>query len=336
MIKSNKFFINKLDTVIFIGENRNLEKLININKKNGLKTFVITSSHQSKLINKKIKFKIFDKIDANFSKYIKKICNPSKTLFISIGSRIIFKNIHIKNIFSNNLVNYHNSRLPYDSGGGDFTWRILREDRIDTQTIHLLSEKIDEGPIIIRESKLFPSYCKLPIDFDKESSNNLIFFYEKFLNSILKTKKFNLFFQIKNIGRYNPRVSTKINGFIDWSMSAHEIFNFINAFGDPFEGASTFLDRGKYGILRLKNVHLHGGDSSNHPFMSGIVNRHDNKWLVVSTNSKYMLLVEEVLDAKGKNIISKIKRGDRFFVPLKYLILAKKKRIFFSNKGLQK
>ena len=43
-----------------------------------------------------------------------------------------------------------------------------------------------------------------------------------------------------------------------------------------------------------------------------------------------------VLDAKGKNIISKIKRGDRFFVPLKYLILAKKKRIFFSNKGLQK
>ena len=49
--------------------------------------------------------------------------------------------------------------------------------------------------------------------------------------------------------------------------------------------------------------------------MSGIVSRHDNDWIVVSTKSKHMLLVEEVLNRNGKNILNKIKVGDRFFTP---------------------
>ena len=48
----------------------------------------------------------------------------------------------------------------------------------------------------------------------------------------------------------------------------------------------------------MKKAQLHGGDSSNHPFMSGIVSRHDGDWIVVSTKSKHMLLIEKVLDKK--------------------------------------
>ena len=57
----------------------------------------------------------------------------------------------------------------------------------------------------------------------------------------------------------------------------------------------------------LKKVQLHGGDSSNHPFMQGIISRHDGDWIVVSTKGKYMLLIEEVLDKNSKNIISHLK-----------------------------
>ena len=69
--------------------------------------------------------------------------------------------------------------------------------------------------------------------------------------------------------------------------------------------------------------------------MAGIVARHDKDWLVVSTSGKHMLLIEEVLDHKGKNIISLVKAGDRFFTPAHELEKAKNKRIIYSSKGIK-
>ena len=54
MIKENFFFINKLKNVVFLGEHASLEQLIKINKLLNLKTKIITSYDQSRLINKKI------------------------------------------------------------------------------------------------------------------------------------------------------------------------------------------------------------------------------------------------------------------------------------------
>ena len=118
-------------------------------------------------------------------------------------------------------------------------------------------------------------------------------------------------------------------------MDSYDLFNFINAFDEPYKGASTFINNGNFGKLYLKKVHLHGGDSSNHPYMSGIVSRHDKNWIVVSTKSKHMILVEEVLDRKGNNIISKIKAGDRFYTPYQELEKSKKNKTTFNSKGLK-
>ena len=100
---------------------------------------------------------------------------------------------------------------------------------------------------------------------------------------------------------------------IDWNISSYDLINFINAFDEPYIGASTYINNGKFGRVFLKSAHLHGGDSSNHPYMTGIVTRKDKKWLVISTSGKHMLLIEKVLNKNGKNIISKIKLGDRFY-----------------------
>ena len=94
-------------------------------------------------------------------------------------------------------------------------------------------------------------------------------------------------------------------------------------------------NNGNFGKLYIKSVQLHGGDSSNHPFMTGIVNRHDKDWIVVSTTSKHMLLIEKILDGKGENIISLIKVGDRFFTPQEELDNAKGERIIYSSKGMK-
>ena len=90
MIKNNKFFIEKIESVCFFGQSDSLVNLIKINDSFNIKSLIITSSHQSKKINKNIKVNIFDKIDAACMKLIKKKCNIQKTLFVSLGSRYIF------------------------------------------------------------------------------------------------------------------------------------------------------------------------------------------------------------------------------------------------------
>ncbi len=336
MIKNRKFFIKNLKNVIFIGYSEAFLELIKINNLLNLNTLIITSSDQSKKINKKFKFKIFDKLTPKFHKFVKSNFDIKKTIFVSLGARYIFKKNTIKNLFSNNLVNFHSSRLPLDAGGGGYSWRIMREDRIDNQLVHLVDEGIDSGPIISNEISLFPRNCKIPLDFENYSIKKFISFYKNFIQNILEGKNFELKAQLNYLGRYNPRLNTGKDSIIDWDMGSYELFNFINAFDDPYDGASTFLNNKKFGKLHLKKVHLHGGDSSNHPYMSGLVSRHDGKWIVVCTNSKHMLLVEEILNNKGKNVIQDIKVGDRFYTPLKELVKLRKSRTRINSRGLKK
>ena len=53
MIKNNNFFIENLKTVVFFGQSDTFSKLIEINKSLKLNTLIITSSDQSKMIDKK-------------------------------------------------------------------------------------------------------------------------------------------------------------------------------------------------------------------------------------------------------------------------------------------
>ena len=67
--------------------------------------------------------------------------------------------------------------------------------------------------------------------------------------------------------------------------------------------------------------------------MSGIVSRHDGKWIIVSTKNKHMLIVEKVINSKGINIIDKIKSGDRFYTPIEILSKKNSKRVFYDVTG---
>jgi methionyl-tRNA formyltransferase len=140
-----------------------------------------------------------------------------------------------------------------------------------------------------------------------------------------------LFHQTNYLSRYFPRINTKTNGFINWDLQSYDLINFINSFDDPYEGASTFLNTGNFGKLHIKGVNLHGGEIANHPFMSGIITRHDKKWLVVSTANRHSLLIEKVINSNGENIINNLKIGDRFYTPYKFLIAAKDKRIRYKS-----
>ena len=65
-----------------------------------------------------------------------------------------------------------------------------------------------------------------------------------------------------------PRLNTKIHGFIDWNWKAKHIVDFVNAFDEPYQGASTFIKGKKY---LLKNAKLLKHKINFHPFQSGII-----------------------------------------------------------------
>ena len=332
MIKNNFFYIKDIKHIVFIGFSDLFEKLISINNDLGIKTTILTCSDQHSQISDKINYKVFDKLDNRFKKYVQENVNINETLFVSLGSRFIFKEKDKKKFFNYNLVNFHGSRLPLDSGGGGMSWRILRGDRIDNQLVHLIDEGIDTGPILKNKKSIFPASCKIPLDHEEYSKKNFKLFYEEFVKELLSGKKFILKFQSDYIGRYNSRLNTKINGWIDWDLGANDLIKFIDAFDEPYIGAQTTINNLN---VRIKKAQLHSGDSSNHPYMTGLISRHDEDWIVVSTRDKEMLLIEKVLDEKNNNILIKLKVGDRFISSPDKLFSSKKDRVKYNSKGLK-
>ena len=315
MIKNSEFFFKKLKNIVFLGNlENNDQKFIQINKKYSLNTEIITSPDQEKK-SKKRKYKIFNNLDKKFEKYILSKYNIDETLFISIASRWIVKNKQIKNFFKNNLINSHPTRLPIDAGSGGFSWQIMRGDRICNQLFHLVDKSLDTGPIIFNKKSIFPSYCKIPKDFYDYHFLEITSFYQEFINKLLDGKRFKLKTQSSYLSTYNPRLLTRLHGWIDWKLSATNLTRFISAFDDPYEGASTLLNNKE---VKIKKIHLHGGEIPNHPFSSGIIVRNDKNWIVVSTiDENHKILIEEVINKNGKNIVSDCKIGDRFLLQIK-------------------
>ena len=331
----------KIDKFVLIGGGTLINYFASQLKIQGLKctTIVSTRHANEKIENDKTletllkKNSNFNKLDDLNSKTILKIIDSTENnLFISFDSPWIFSNDLIKNIFKNKLINSHSTRLPFDKGGGGFSWRILNYDKFGICLLHMINNnKIDEGEILMYEEFLFPHYLKKPIDFQKFQIEKEKIFLNKFLNEIIKNKNFNLINQPSYLSTYMPRLSSVDNGWIDWNIDIIELFAFICAFDDPYVGSSTLLN-GK--LVRIKSVNFTKAEKEFHPYEYGLVFRKTDKWIVVACKSG-CLIIEEVIDTKGNNIINKIKTGDRFITPYKKLDAAKK-RYFYTPKGKKK
>ena len=327
MKKKNFYQLKNLKNVVFLGYSEIFEELVNINNKLKIKSEIITSKSFKKKLNKKFHFKIFDKIDDNFLKYIEQKYNITNTLFLSFGARWIFSKKIIDRL-NGKLLNFHGSRLPLDAGGGSFSWRIMKNDRINNLLVHLVSENIDEGDIIFHKKNLFKRNDKLPSELKKKYLFDLELFYEEFLSKLKKKHKFEMLSQPDYLSTYYPRLDSKKDSWIDWTLPPFELERFINAFDDPFLGAKTKINNK---VVNIKSVQLHGGETIPHKYMTGLIIRNDKKWLVVCSSGNSYLIIEKVLNEKKKNIINEIKPGDRFYTPLKNLIYSKSKRTKYGK-----
>ena len=86
----------------------------------------------------------------------------------------------------------------------------------------------------------------MPKEIDNYSLEKFFQFYCSFISDLIEGKKFLLKPQVKYIGRYNPRLSTLDNGFIDWKWEPLDLLNFINSFDEPYQGSMTYINRGNF------------------------------------------------------------------------------------------
>ncbi|HAR62794.1 MAG TPA: hypothetical protein DCS13_04955 [Candidatus Margulisbacteria bacterium] len=252
------------------------------------------------------------------------------TIGLSISSPWIFKE-EVISLFEGKLFNFHSALLPYNRGAGIISWKILTNDRVGGLTIHKLTKGIDDGDIIKQKKFSYPNECVIPLDYFNYEAEKIDDFLLEFVKEIIACKDWSEVKQDETVSTYWPRLNTEINGFIDWSWSCQNVIHFVNAFDDPYRGASTFTNNQK---VYLKKCSPQDDHVSFHPFQSGLVYRISSDAIFVAGYGG-SFLIKCVFDEKGNNIINKTKLGQRFFTPRKYLEDAQITRVQYGPQGLK-
>lgn len=285
-------------------------------------------------IIEKNKIKYYSSEDINKDNNLKKEITAA-SLGLAIGASWIFERSTVSLFRKNHLLDFMGIDLPRYDGGAHYTWKILNQSKINGANLQIIKggeESFHRGEIIKTEEYKLSKQLKKPIDyFDfivKKEIKFLKFFFEE-------VKSGKLFF-LKDFDEekmtYFPFLSTKNNGLINWSWPAKDISFFINAFDDPYFGASTFLNKKK---VFLKDCYFLKPLEEYHPFCSGLVIRKNNNGIFLAALGG-LLNIKQAVDIRGKTILPSIKLGSRFYTTATMLDQAMNFIAVYDAKGLKK
>src|SRR5262249_19773476 len=259
------------------------------------------------------------------------IGDMSATFALSIGARWIFGQTQIEQWFDNKLCNLHGTRLPQNRGGGTWSWQILMGNRFGFCQVHLVDEGVDTGAIIATEEFIFPPACRTPKDYMVYSANE----YVKLIGGLLDSmrtgaRQFTAKGQSEYLSSYWPRLDKSTHSWIDWRWKAPFIERFICAFDDPYSGAQTKWN-GR--TVHLRRAFASYEDQPFHPFQAGLVYRTNQRWLCIASNGG-SIVVEDLRDEKGADVLTQVRPGDAFVTPPQNL-QPLSKRVQFDALGLK-
>lgn len=259
------------------------------------------------------------------------VLETEEYMFLSLGAAWIFKTSTAESLFGGRLLNLHGTRLPQNRGGGGFSWQILMGNKFGYCVLHRIDDGVDTGEIVAVEEFLYPANFRKPIDFER-------YYTEKNLNFVINfIKKYrerdilpNPIRQSEYFSTYWPRLNTEINAWINWGLKPNDIEKFICAFDDPYSGAQTLLNGVK---VRLKDVCLSPQDGHFHPYQSGIIYRKSHSWICVALRGS-TLVIENLCDESGENLLNSVNVGDRFITPVN-LLEGSLVRPLYTSEGLK-
>jgi methionyl-tRNA formyltransferase len=313
--------IGPVNAIVLLGGGEILRSLAAWAIHSGVDLKVITSPRHASEISKgdslseylsrkNVKYLVTEDIDSD--EVEKFLTGNADSFFLSLGAAWIFRQSTIESVFQNRLLNCHGTRLPNNRGGGGFSWQIMMGSRFGISLLHKIDAGIDTGPIVAYEEFIYQGSLRTPIEFESKYIENTVkFIVDLISESLIKEVTLKEIEQNEYLSSYWPRLDAEVNGWIDWGLSAIELERFICAFDDPYRGAHTELNGKK---IYLKKVCLSPSDGFFHSFQAGIVYRVSKSWICVAIPGS-TLLIQEVKDENGLDILEKIKVGDRLITP---------------------
>ncbi|MDO9373809.1 MAG: formyltransferase family protein [Ferruginibacter sp.] len=209
--------------------------------------------------------------------------------------------------FQDRLLNIHGTRLPRERGGTIFSWIILTGQKSGMCLVHKMTNQIDEGPIVSWEEFIYPPSCKIPADYIQFYETKMFQFLKELLEVGNTSEPYTL--QPSYLSSYWPRLKADVHGWLNFDGTALELERLVNAFDKPYGGARC---RWNNKVVILRDTYSQAADGYSHPFQHGIVYRNNGKWLSVAVKEGE-LLVCDIKDEKGNDLMAEIKIGDRLY-----------------------
>lgn len=264
------------------------------------------------LTSKNLTIKTLEKVDLKNS------------IVLSAGSPWIFSEKLIRKL-GKHFYNVHQSPLP-SMKGSVAPYIIMYEIRSFQVCLHKVTTGIDSGKIIYRKNVFISSNLRTPLEINNFLQAENREMLKEFLIKFEKKDKLNVETQNNFFSSYNIRLSSDINGWIDWNYKVDDLDRFIRSFGEPYKGAKTFINDKQ---VNIKFVEKSKQDSARHPDEVGRVIRKFEGYIIVSVNEGSIYIKELIW--KNQNIIDKIKSGDKFYTKVKYLDLKNRRASFINS-----
>jgi len=258
--------------------------------------------------NLDVDYKFFSKPNnINSEQFKKYLRNKSPDIAISINWKTRIDG-EVIDCFQYGIINAHIGDLPRYRGNATPNWAIISGETEVVLTLHLMSDKLDTGPILLKEK--FPisyeTYIKDVYDVAEQK------FPVMFVDAIngLETGTIIPKQQPSNCSKSlycYPRLPQ--DGLIDWKRPAVEIHRLIRAVSHPFAGAYTYLGTQKFIIWKAYH------EKALSPFLSVpgqvIEIRRETGEVAIATGDGILILEEVETEKKGIKKPSKIIKSIR-------------------------
>lgn len=299
IIITHKRSIHVRDQILLKG-NRNYEDVFEFCEKMGIQIIEAEDIHDDTIIERMGKANI--------------------NIVFSVKSRWIIKKQFVE-VFKGNVINIHQGNLPFERGGTPASHRILNDVKEAGVTIHLITEGIDAGPMLYRETKNIKVSKPTQDDMNAVNMSLSIKALHQFLDDLEYGKEMKESFQDNEAAIYLPQLYTELNGAIDWSWTADEIERFVRTFGPPFPGAFTFYNNKKISILKS---FVEKASIRCHPFYAGrIIGKKSDGAVKIATKEDVLIVTNIVMDGKEYLPREKLRVSRILYTPHKILMKAK-------------
>lgn len=179
--------------------------------------------------------------DLNTSSSIDWIARAKPDVIFCFGWSSILK-AELLNIASMGVLGYHPAKLPQNRGRHPIIWALVLGLKETASTFFFMDEGADSGPILSQsdvEIGDFDTAQMLYYKLNKVALAQITDFLPK-----LQTGVYEVYAQNHEKANY-WRLRQKVDGQIDWRMSAKNIFNLVRGLSHPYPGAH-FIHRGNH------------------------------------------------------------------------------------------